>query len=200
MMLQHLSHPDSSLHRFNCGNLKSLKKEGIRETLLAFHKTWYSANIMNLVVTGKHSMEQLEAWVREKFTAVPNKDIVVPDLGMPVHPFPEDRLGVISRFQPIKDTDILELVWVLPSYEKHYKTRPLDYFSHLFGHEGENSILSYLKQEDLAMALSSTGDHEMGCFSSFQVEITLTKKGLANLNHVIAAVFKYAQRIRDVGP
>lgn len=81
MLLQHLSHTESTLHRFDCGNLKSLKKEGIRETLLNFHKTWYSANIMNLVVIGKHSIAQLESWVREKFSAVPNKDIVVPDLG-----------------------------------------------------------------------------------------------------------------------
>jgi len=84
--------------------------------------------------------------------------------------------------------------------EKEYRTKPLQYFSHLFGHEGENSLLSYLKEEGLAMALSSGSDHEMSVFSSFTVDITLTKKGLENVNDVIAAVFKYAQRIRDVGP
>ena len=81
-----------------------------------------------------------------------------------------------------------------------YKSKPLSYLSHLFGHEGENSLLSYLKQEDLAMELSAGSDHELKVFSSFFVEITLTKKGLANINDVLSAVFKYAQRIRDLGP
>ena len=40
-----------------CGNLESLKQDGIRESLLNFHRTWYSSNIMNLVLYGKHSIE-----------------------------------------------------------------------------------------------------------------------------------------------
>jgi insulysin len=68
--------------------------------------------------------------------------------------------------------------------EKEYRSKPLEYFSHLFGHEGENSLLSYLKQEDLAMELMAGSDHEMSVFSSFSVTITLTKKGLANIDDV----------------
>lgn len=55
-ILQVLAHEESSLNRFTVGSLESLKQEGIREALLAFHKKWYSSNIMNLVVTGKHSL------------------------------------------------------------------------------------------------------------------------------------------------
>jgi insulysin len=125
---------------------------------------------------------------------------MVPDLGLPVKPFNEENLQVMTKLQPIKDNDILEMLWILPNLEKEYKTKPLEYFSHLFGHEGENSLLSYLKQEDFAMALSCSSDHEMGVFSSFFIEITLTKNGLAHVNDVVSAVFKYAQRLRDVGP
>jgi len=107
MILQTLSHPDSKFNRFNCGNLKSLQKEGIRDALLSFHKQWYSSNIMDLVVSSKHSLEQLEAWVTEKFTAVPNKDLKVPDLGQPSHPFPPERLGVITKFHPTQDQEYL---------------------------------------------------------------------------------------------
>ena len=54
----------------------------------------------------------------------------------------------------------------------------MNYFSHLFGHEGENSLLSYLISEGLALELSAGGDHELWAFSTFLIEITLTKKGL----------------------
>ena len=93
MMQQTIAHEESTLHRFNCGNLESLKQEGIRESLLAFHKKWYSANIMELVVTGKHTLEQLEKWVVEMFSAVENKEVVVPNLGEPKMPFDESNLG-----------------------------------------------------------------------------------------------------------
>lgn len=173
--------------------MKSLKKEGIRENLLNFHKKWYSANIMNLVVTGKHSVDQLEQWIREKFAAVPNKDITVPDLSLPVHPFPADHLGKLNRVNPVKDQDQIELLWILPNLEREWRSKTLDYYSHLFGHEGENSLLSYLKQEDLAMELGASCDHEMDVFSSFSITITLTKKGLENTSDVCAAVFNYAK-------
>jgi insulysin len=38
MLQQSLAHEDSLLNRFNCGNLETLKQEGIREVLLNFHK------------------------------------------------------------------------------------------------------------------------------------------------------------------
>ena len=55
----HLSAEASQFNRFHCGNLESLKKEGIRENLLAFHKKWYSSNIMKLTVCGRHTLDQL---------------------------------------------------------------------------------------------------------------------------------------------
>ena len=81
-----------------------------------------------------------------------------------------------------------------------HESQPLNYFTHLFGHEGENSLLSYLISEGLALALEAGGDHEMSSFSSFMVNITLTKVGLENYEKVVEAVFQYAQRVRDAGP
>lgn len=68
----------------------------------------------------------------------------------------------------------------------------MKYHSHLFGHEGENSLLSYLIAEGLALELTSGYDHELWNFSNFYVDITLTRKGLENVDKVTEAVFKYA--------
>lgn len=96
------------------------------------------------------------------------------------------------RFVPIKDKDIISFVWILPYSEKEYKSKPLNYHSHLFGHEGENSLLSYLISEDLALELCSSFDHELSSFSYFNIDITLTKKGRDEYERVIEALFKYA--------
>lgn len=68
---------------------------------------------------------------------------------------------------PIKDVDELSFIWIMPYAEKDIKHQPLSYFSHLFGHEGENSILSWLKNEGLALSLSAGGDHDLWGFSKF---------------------------------
>lgn len=125
---------------------------------------------------------------------------MVPDYSQPVPSFNEANLGQIARFQPVKDKDSVEIFWVLPYLMPEFRSNPLSYFSHLIGHEGENSLLSYLKQEDYAMDLSAGGDHELDCFSDFSVTITLTKNGLANVDKVVNAVFKYIQRLKEVGP
>jgi len=65
----------------------------------------------------------------------------------------------------------------------------LNYFSHLFGHEGENSILSWLISEGLALELSAGPDHNLWGFSTFEINIKLTKKGLENYQKAVEAVF-----------
>lgn len=87
-LMQRISNKDSLLNRFNCGNLKSLSQPGMRESLLAFHKKWYSSNIMTLTISSRHPIEDLENWVKSKFSSVENKQVIVPNLGEPA-PFPE---------------------------------------------------------------------------------------------------------------
>ena len=171
----------------------------MHESLLEFHKKWYSANIMTLTIKSKHDIEILEKWVTEKFSPVVNKDVVLPNLGDPT-PFPVEKLGKLIKFVPVQDTDQITIQWVLPYLEKDFKTQPLRYLSHLFGHEGENSLLSYLISEGLALELGSSFDHELWSFSTFSVDITLTKKGLENYDKVIESIFQYAQKIREAGP
>ena len=69
----------------------------------------------------------------------------------------------------MKDVDTLDITWVLPYVKQEFKSKPLSYFSHLIGHEGENSLLSYLKAEDYAMGLSAGDDDELDYFSDFTV-------------------------------
>jgi insulysin len=47
----------SILNRFSTGSLETLRIPSIREDLLKFHSDYYSANIMNLVMVGRHSLD-----------------------------------------------------------------------------------------------------------------------------------------------
>ena len=74
-LTQRLSNKDSLFNRFNCGNLKSLSQPGIRESLLQYHKKWYSSNIMTLTISSRHVLEDLEKWTIEKFSPVVNNNV-----------------------------------------------------------------------------------------------------------------------------
>jgi insulysin len=108
-----MSNPESKLNRFNCGNKKSLERPTMRDDLLAFHKEWYSSNIMTLVLSSNHPLDDMEKWITEKFSEVVNKDVVLPDLVQP-DPFTADQLGKIVKMVPIKDEDKLQMFWRMP--------------------------------------------------------------------------------------
>jgi len=76
----------------------------------------------------------------------------------------------------------------------------LSYLSNVIGHEGENSLLSYLKSEDLALELSSSPDHGMDGMTTFEIDITLTKKGLKNYETVVEATYQYLNELKKKGP
>lgn len=88
----------------------------------------------------------------------------------------------------------------MPYSGKDLKNKPLKYFTHIFGHEGQNSLLSILISKGLALTLESEGTHELHSFSTFQIEITLTKKGLENWEQVVEDTFQYTQRLWLAGP
>lgn len=56
---KHTANPSHPYHKFGTGNKKTLFEDpqangiNVRDELLKFHDTWYSANIMALAVMGK---------------------------------------------------------------------------------------------------------------------------------------------------
>ena len=89
---------------------------------------------------------------------------------------------MLSKFTPAKDKHTLEIVWVLPYCELEFRSKPIKYFSHLFGDESDRSLLGFLKAEGLAMSLTSDNAHEIGAFSYLCVTIVLTQKGLQEVD------------------
>ena len=64
--------------KFGTGNLNTLKFDSIRNDLLKFYNSYYSANLMKLVVYSSHSLEELEKMAIEKFSDVPNHKFTRP--------------------------------------------------------------------------------------------------------------------------
>jgi insulysin len=93
-----LSNPSYPYNSFGIGNLVSLKEQplekglDVRLAFLKFYETYYSANIMKLVVLGREPLAQLEEWVIDKFSAVMNMDVNPPEFEG--QPYTENELQV----------------------------------------------------------------------------------------------------------
>lgn len=146
---------------------------------------------MTLCVTSKQSINDLEKMVLAKFKGIKDKKYQIPEYGKPP-PYGKNNSGYMIKMVPVKDVNELKIVWNLPYYGNEINKIHLKYFIDLFGHEGENSILSYLKDKGWATYLQIC-KHSIGfCLTKFEINIELTQAGLDNYVQVVATVFQYA--------
>lgn len=76
-------------------------------------------------------------------------------------------------------------------------SKPGQLLSHFIGHEGQGSILSYLKARGWANHLSAGATNGADGFEFFKISVDLTETGLANYDKVVAAMFKYLDLLRS---
>ena len=58
-MLQVVSDKNYPYHKFSTGNLETLNKPGVYDALVEFHKKYYSANIMSIVLLSNQSLDEI---------------------------------------------------------------------------------------------------------------------------------------------
>lgn len=88
----------------------------IRDMVVGFYHQYYSANQMRLVVYGREPLDQLEQWVRDKFTAVPNQELSRPVFAP--DPFSESQLRRYAEVVPIKDVKALTIYFPVPEVSR----------------------------------------------------------------------------------
>jgi insulysin len=183
-------------NHFGSGNNSTLNIPGIRDRVIEFYNKYYSANLMSLVIYGKENPDTLTEWAYSLFSTVPNKGIVLPVYEKPKF----ESTMTLTKVIPIKNTKILKLLWILPSQIEHFSCKPDGYIGHLLGHEGKNSLLSYLKHENLAEELMSNHEDTFSSCSYIFVDIKLTDKGLENYEYILEIVYAYINYLQTHPP
>ena len=200
MLVRSLSDEGTLNKKFSIGNLETLSKDGTVARLKTFHKKYYSANTMALIVHGPQELDELEAKVDEIFSPIENQNLAYANYENEPFPFKKASLKKLIKTVPVKDEEKLVIDYQLPAYYKQRHQKPYKYYSHLIGHEGEGSILNFLQKEGLATALTSYGDVKEDYFCQFTISITLTKKGIKDWKKVVEVVGAYVQMLKNEGP
>ncbi|KAL4439100.1 hypothetical protein ABPG74_008875 [Tetrahymena malaccensis] len=198
-----LAKEGTKFRQYGGGCLQTLQKENIREELLKFYEKHYSAHKMNLVIYGQESIEVLKNLAIKYFSSIKNKeeqqisDEQLKEMELEkMHPFPREQLCKLVKIIPIKDEDTIEFCWVVEDQQQYSNVKPDDYLTHIFGHEGKNSLLSLLLDEGLAVELTSYSENCMNLFTIIGFNITLTQRGFFEYKRVCHAVFNYIQILK----
>jgi len=102
--------------------------------------------------------------------------------------------------QTVKNSRSLEMTFPCPDQGPLFASKPGNFVTHYLGHEGEGSILSYLKKLGWAESLGAGAGQGATGFDFFKISIHLTAAGLANHTKVAAIVFAYIDLLRNTSP
>ena len=183
-------HPNNM---FSTGDLTTLGNIS-RDELIAFYETHYSANVMKLVLTSENSLDQMETWTKTYFTEIKNKNLTA--TSYPVEFLKEENVFRLLKIEPINDLQQLTLEFPLPDFTSEFKSKPVTIIGSLIGHEGEGSLLQYLKSQGWATSLSSGGDTKSPNYGSFGISIALTPLGLDHYKEIIELFFAYVDLLK----
>lgn len=170
----------------------------LRGELLSFYDKHYAADKMTLVVVGPQSTKQLKRMVADRFAAIPaGQRRSKPAANVPL--FAPEFLPRKVLIQPEADTRSLSVTFPIPKIRRHYRSKPDQYLGNIIGHEGQGSLLSYLKGQGWAEALSAGAGLEHESEATFNVSVSLTEAGLRHQTEIVSALFQLIDTIRTTG-
>ncbi|KAI9827289.1 MAG: Insulinase (Peptidase M16) [Thelocarpon impressellum] len=200
-----LSNPKHPYCHFSTGNLETLHDKPlergieIRSEFIKFYERHYSANRMKMAVLGRESLDELESWVVELFSAVRNKDLPQ-NRWDDEQPLTKNELLTQYVSKPVMDIRELEIVFPFLDEEDLYESPPGRYLSHLIGHEGPGSILSCIKSKGWANGLYAGPGPICPGAAFFTITIFLTDEGLKQCQEIVKVVFQYISLLQETPP
>jgi insulysin len=193
-MLCHKSSPDHPQNSFSTGNGDSLS-DVTRDVLIDFYNTYYSANQMALSIVSTHSLDQLEKWTRSMFSEVKSN-------GREALQYPSDFLEDkpvvrMIKMKSIEDRRKMDIYFNAPGVRSDWDAKSENLIMGMMGYEGQGSLLSSLKEENLATSLGAGTWDESDNYTLSVLGISLTPQGQENPERVLELVFSYIEMLRQ---
>lgn len=192
------AHPSSL---FSGGNLETLKdKPGskLHDALTAFYQRYYSANLMKAVIYSNKPMAELQAIAVKTFGRVANRNATVPAITVPV--VTDKQKGIIIHYVPAQPRKQLKIEFRIDNNSDKFRSKTDTLIGYLISNRSKNTLSDWLQNQGLVDSVDAGADPVVDRNGGvFSVSLSLTDKGLANRDEVIAAVFSYLNKLRTGG-
>lgn len=181
------AHPFSQFSVGSAEIFRGMPPSELHAALHRFHEQYYVANNMCLAIF-THKPDAVKALVAQSFASLkPGEPASAswPPL------YTRNQLGVEINIVPLQAARRMIVTFALPGLHNDVQTKPLNYFSHLLGDEGEGSLLAYLKGKNWVTNLIAGSGIEGDSFKDFNVSFQLTEEGLKHKYELLEALFAY---------
>ncbi len=186
--------------KFSVGNLTTLADREdslVRDEMIRFYQTHYSSHLMSLAVLGRESLNDLEAMVRDGFSAVAKRDV---ELKVDYPPlFDPQNLPASLEIKPEKELRQLTFNFPIPNPDALYQKKPYAFIAHMLGHEGRGSLLSLLKRLGWAEGIYAGTSFHSRSDAVFQLSIQLTPQGVRARDQIVSLVFHCIEQLKARG-
>jgi protease-3 len=192
------AHPGA---RFSGGNLETLSdKPGspVHDALLAFRDKFYSANLMKAVIYSNKPLPELAQLAAETYGRVPNKNIERPEITVPV--VTDAQKGIIIHYVPALPRKVLRVEFRIDNNTAQFRSKTDELVTYLIGNRSPGTLSDWLQKQGLVEGIRADSDPVVnGNSGVLAISATLTDKGLAHRNDVVAAIFSYLNLLREKG-
>ena len=192
------AHPGS---RFSGGNLETLSdKPGspVHQALLAFRDQYYSANLMKAVIYSNKPLPELAQMAAQTYGRVPNKSITVPQIDVPV--VTDAQKGVLIHYVPALPRKVLRVEFRIDNNTAQFRSKTDELVTYMIGNRSPGTLSDWLQNQGLVEGIRADSDPVVnGNSGVLAISATLTDKGLAHRDEVVAAIFSYLNLLREKG-
>ncbi len=192
------AHPGS---RFSGGNLETLSdKPGspVHQALLAFRDQYYSANLMKAVIYSNKPLPELAQMAAQTYGRVPNKSITVPQIDVPV--VTDAQKGVLIHYVPALPRKVLRVEFRIDNNTPQFRSKTDELVTYMIGNRSPGTLSDWLQNQGLVEGIRADSDPVVnGNSGVLAISATLTDKGLAHRDEVVAAIFSYLNLLREKG-
>ena len=204
-ILKELSENGHPYKNFDCGNKTTLNIDNIRGKLIEFYNSYYSSDIMKLVIYSDHSIDKLEE-ISQKFQKIPKKSIN--KMSILNNPIIKNHNGNCIKYIEMLTTDNknkLNIIWQIENDSMYHKQKPLNYISYLLQHESNTSLNYYLLNRgyiydmDINYEYLAYDNYCIHNIYMFYIQFILTPYGQKNINIILYLLDHYIYCIKKKG-
>ena len=134
----------------------------------------------------------------DTFGRVLNKESKKPEITVPV--VTDAQKGIIIHYVPALPRKVLRVEFRIDNNSAKFRSKTDELITYLIGNSSQGTLSDWLQKQGLVEGISANSDPIVnGNSGVLAISASLTDKGLANRDQVVAAIFSYLNLLREKG-
>jgi len=153
---------------------------------------------MKAVIYSNRPLADLAKIADETYGRVPNKRIEKPEIAIPV--VTDAQKGIIIHYVPAVPRKVLRVEFRIDNNTAAFRSKTDELITYLIGNRSPGTLSDWLQSQGLVEGIRGDSDPVVnGNSGVLAISATLTDKGQARRDEVVAAIFSYLQLLREKG-